>query len=203
MQQQTKDWRLQRLGLLTGTRFAATVGSGKTHDDLMKDLAWERYTGSYIEKGFTTDAMQRGIDLEPEARDWYRFHSGLPVVEHGFMVHPSLPYVGMSPDGLVGDDGMVEIKCPGHRAHIETIESLKVPSQYRWQVQGQLWVSGRQWLDFVSYHPEHDGVVIRVLPSKADHEKLEAACIAANEEIEKIVSLLKSQKGNLDGTRHQ
>ena len=195
MEQQTEEWRNERLGLLTGTRFSAIVGSGKTRDDLIRDLAWERYTGKYIERGFVTDAMQRGIDLEPEARDWYRFDSGNDVVEHGFIVHPDLPFVGISPDGLIDDDGLVEIKCPGHRAHIETLERRKVPSQYRWQVQGQLWVTGRKWLDFVSYHPEHDGIIIRVEPSEDDHGKLKAACIAANEEIESIVQLLRNGNG--------
>lgn len=195
MEQRTDDWLAARLGMITGTRFAAIVGTGKTRDDLIRDLAWERYTGSCIEKGFTTDAMQRGIDLEPEARDWYSFHSGNDVVEHGFMVHPELSFVGMSPDGLCGEDGLLEIKCPGHRAHIETIERRKVPSQYRWQVQGQLWVTGRSWLDFVSYHPEHDGIIIRIEPSADDHAKLEAACIAANEEIESIVQLLRNGNG--------
>lgn len=195
MEQQTEAWRNERLGLITGTRFAAIVGSGKTRDDLIRDLAWERYTGKYIERGFVTDAMQRGIDLEPEARDWYRFDSGNDVVEHGFIVHPELPFVGISPDGLIDDDGLVEIKCPGHRAHIETLERRKVPSQYRWQVQGQLWVTGREWLDFVSYHPEHDGIIIRIEPSVDDHEKLKAACIAANEEIESIVQLLRNGNG--------
>lgn len=193
MEQGTEEWLAARAGKMTGSRFAAIVGTGKTHDDLLRDLAWERYTGRCVES-YTTPAMQRGTDLEPEARNWYAFVSGLPVREEGFIVHPTHPFIGISPDGLTGDEGLIEIKCPGHRAHLETLDRRKVPSQYRWQVQGQLWITGRAWLDFVSYHPDHDGVVVRVYPSEKDHAELEAACIAANTEVERLLALLTEKE---------
>jgi putative phage-type endonuclease len=193
MEQRTDDWHKARNGCLTGSRFAALMSSGKTREDLIKDLAWMRFTGEPLES-YSNAAMQRGIELEPEARDWYVFQSGNRVDEEGFIAHASIPYVGISPDGLVGEDGLIEIKAPLHRGHIETIERKKMPSQYRWQVQGQLWVTGRKWLDYVSYHPDHGGIIIRIEPSMADHEKLEEACIQANIEIEGLVSLLNEGK---------
>lgn len=198
MEQGTETWFAARAGKLTGSRFAALMSSGKGHDDLIKDLAWERYTGKCIET-YCNDAMRRGTELEPEARRWYSFITDTDVTEDGFIVHDSIPNVGVSPDGLIGGDGLIEIKCPGHRAHIETLEKNKIPSQYRWQVQGQLWVCGRRWLDFISYHPEHVGVIIRVLPSADDHLALAAACTKANEEIEKIVKLLADKEALTDG----
>lgn len=198
MEQKSDEWYKIRCGRMTGSKFAAIMSTGKGREDLIRDLAWERYTGKCIE-GFSNSAMQRGIELEPEARDWYVFVSGNHVSEEGFIHHPEIPNVGISPDGLVGDDGLIEIKCPMHRAHIEAVEKKKLPSQYRWQVQGQLWVTQRKWLDFISYHPEHEGVIVRVLPSVEDQQKLTLACIAANEEIESIVSLLKARGGQKDG----
>jgi len=198
MDQKSAEWYEARCGKLTGSRFAALMSTGKGREDLIRDLAWERYTGKCIE-GFASAPMLRGIELEPEARDWYVFVSGNRVLEEGFIEHSGIANVGISPDGLVGDDGLIEIKCPMHRAHIETVERRKLPSQYRWQVQGQLWVTGRKWLDFISYHPDHDGVIIRVDPSESDHAKLAESCIAANEEIESIVSLLKARGGQQDG----
>ena len=138
--------------------------------------------------------MQRGIDLEPDARNWYAFMTDQAVHEEAFIRHPAHSFVGISPDGLVGADGLIEIKCPGHRAHMEVLESRKVPSQYRWQVTGQLWVTGRSWLDFVSFHPDHEGFILRVEPDPAAFEKLEAACLKANAEIEQWVQLLNERK---------
>lgn len=189
MEQRSPEWHSVRLGRITGSRFAAVMSTGKTRDDLIRDLAWERFTGRPVET-YQNAAMLRGVELEPEARDWYSFARDVAVREFGFIVHPEHDFIGISPDGLVGDDGLIEIKCPGHRAHMDVVAQRKVPSQYRWQVQGQLWVTGRRWLDFVSYHPDHEGVIVRVEPNPAMFAQLEAACLAAHAEINDWVSLL-------------
>lgn len=189
MDQRSPEWFSVRLGRFTGSRFAALMSTGKERENLIRDVAWERFTAKPVET-YTNAAMQRGVELEPEARDWYSFARDVRVHEFAFIVHPVHDFVGVSPDGLVGDDGLLEIKCPGHRAHLETLERRKVPSQYRWQVQGQLWVTGRRWLDFLSYHPDHEGVIVRVGPDPRAFEQLESACLAANAEVEQLVQLL-------------
>lgn len=93
-----------------------------------------------------------GTDNEPVARLRYELETGNDVEECGFFAHPDI-MAGASPDGLVNDDGLLEIKCPNSATHIETLRKRKVPSQYYWQVQGQMWMTGRQWCDFVSFDP--------------------------------------------------
>lgn len=193
MEQGSREWLDTRAGRLTGSRFAVVMGKGATRDDLLRDLAWERYTGRALET-YQNDAMRRGTELEPEARDWYSFTTGQRVRQFGFITHTDYDFIGISPDGLVADDGMVEIKCPGRRAHMEVLESRKVPAKYRWQVQGQLWVARRKWADFVSYHPEHDGVILRVEADEEKQKELEAGCLAANAEVEKWLSLLMTKE---------
>lgn len=192
MEQGSREWLDTRAGRLTGSRFAVIMGSGSTREDLLRDLAWERFTGRALET-YQNDAMRRGTELEPEARDWYSFTAGVAVRQFGFIAHADHDFIGISPDGLVGDDGLIEIKCPGHRAHMEVLKSRKVPAKYRWQVQGQLWVTRRKWADFVSYHPEHDGVILRVEADEEKQKELEAGCLAANAEVEQWLSLLTTK----------
>jgi len=193
MEQRSQEWFSARCGRFTGSRFAALMAGEETQTfkDLLKDVAWERLTGQ-TDEGFTSAAMQHGIDTEAEARDWYSFECGVVVREFGFIVHPTIDCVGISPDGLVDPSGLVEIKCPQPRAHIETMVKRKLPSKYRWQVQGQLWVTGREWLDFVSYHPATGGVIVRVEPDPKDAEALAERAALADELVNKWVKEARS-----------
>lgn len=157
MQQGTQEWREARLGKVTASRVADVVartksGWGASRDNYMAELVAERLTGVAYE-GFTSAAMQWGTDTEPYARDAYQFYQGVSVEEVGFVQHPSINMAGASPDGLVGDDGLVEIKCPNTSTHISTLRRRNVPEKYATQMQWQMACTGRQWCDFVSFDP--------------------------------------------------
>ncbi len=155
-EQRTEEWFTIRLGKATGSRFKDVMtkvkyGESAAVKNYRAQLVSERLTGMK-EEGFTTTAMQWGIDNEDTARLRYELHSGEIVDECGFFQHESLP-AGASPDGLIGSDGLLEIKCPNTATHIETLKIQNVPKTYYWQVMGQLWITGRQWCDFVSFDP--------------------------------------------------
>lgn len=155
--QGTDEWRAIRLGKLTASRMADAVaktktGWGASRANLMAELVAERLTGASADR-FTNDAMRWGTEYEPEARAAYQFMKSYDVVQIGFVTHPLLPMSGASPDGLVGDLGLVEIKCPNTATHIETLLDGKVPGKYVTQIQWQLSCTGRAWCDFVSYDP--------------------------------------------------
>lgn len=156
MAQQSPEWFAARLGKATASRFKdvlATIKTGEaaTRRNYRMQLVVERLTGQK-EEGYTNAAMQWGNDNEPLARIAYEVKTGLLVTQADFVDHPTL-MAGASPDGLIGEDGGLEIKCPHQSAvHIETIQS-GMPSEHMPQVQGAMWITGRKWWDFVSYDP--------------------------------------------------
>lgn len=202
--QRTPEWFAQRAGKLTASRFADVMnvlkdGSpGANRRALVTLLAVERLTGETVET-FQNDAMRRGTELEPAARAAYEAHTGELVEEVGFVPHASLPYVGVSPDGLLGNDGLVELKCPANMAkHLDALRSNDHAKEYRWQLQGQLWVTGRQWVDAVSFDPrfpEHLRLAIcRVTRDDLAIKQLADECEKANTEIETILHDLKQKE---------
>lgn len=155
--QGTLEWRIERAGHATASRFCdvlAKIKSGESADrrKYRLQLVTERLTGLPID-GYTNAAMQWGIDTEPAARSAYEAHTGRIVTTAGFIRHQNLPWCGVSPDGLVGGDGGLEIKCPESHTHVEYLTAGQLPAKYKPQVQGQMWVTGRQWVDFVSFDP--------------------------------------------------
>lgn len=151
------EWHQIRLGKVTASRVADVVGKTKTgygagRANYMAELIAERLTGEPAER-FTNGAMQWGTDKEPEARDAYSFYRGETVLEVGFVHHPAIEQSGCSPDGLVGEDGLVEIKAPNTSTHLDTLLGQMVPAKYINQMQWQMACTGRQWCDFVSYDP--------------------------------------------------
>ena len=150
--QGTPEWHAVRCGKVTASRFSDVLakGEGKTRLSYMKQLRAEKLTG-LPEDSYTNSAMQWGTDHEAEARQEYANQSGNEIVPVGFAELNE--WVGCSPDGLVGDDGLVEIKCPNTETHLDYIEANKCPSGYYAQIQGQMWITGRQWCDFVSFDP--------------------------------------------------
>lgn len=166
--QSTESWLLDRAGKFTASRASDLMARTKTgpsasRGNLIALLAVERITGQCVET-YSNGAMQRGIELEAEARDAYSFHAGVAVVEAGFIPHPDIPMVGCSPDGLVGDDGLLEIKCPASMAkHMDALRTGAHAQEYRWQLQHQMLVTGRQWVDAVSYDPRFpDGLQLAI-----------------------------------------
>jgi len=155
--QGSPEWFSIRVGKVTASRVADIVAKTKTgysamRANYMAELIAERLTGNGAER-FTNAAMQHGTDTEPEARSAYEFRQNLDVVQVGFVLHPTIAETGASPDGLVGADGLVEIKCPNTATHIETLLTGAIPAKYITQMHWQMICTGRTWCDFVSYDP--------------------------------------------------
>jgi len=155
MEQGTEEWFTIRIGKVTASRVADVIAKTKTgysatRDNYMAQLVCERLTGQKGES-FSNAAMQHGTDTEPLARAAYEALQDVLVDEVGFVPHPSIIMAGASPDGLVGEDGLIEIKCPNTATHIETLLSESLPNKYYTQMQFQIACTGRKWCDFVSF----------------------------------------------------
>lgn len=155
--QGTPEWHALRCGKITASRVADVMartkaGWGASRANYEAELIAERLTGCTA-PGFTNGAMQWGTDTEPFARDAYARLVGCDVFEVGFVDHPEIPMSGASPDGYVGDDGLLEVKCPNTATHLDTLLSRTVPGKYLTQMQWQMACTGRAWCDFASYDP--------------------------------------------------
>ena len=155
--QRSPEWYAARCGSLGASQLADVLaktksGWGASRANLKAKLAIERLTG-HQEEMFTSAAMQWGVDKEDEARVAYSFLTGRNVIEVGLYKHPTIIGSHASPDGLVDDDGCLEIKCPNSATHIETLKSNQVAHKYLLQMQWQMACADRQWCDFVSYDP--------------------------------------------------
>jgi putative phage-type endonuclease len=158
IEQGTSAWHAQRLGKLTASRLADALaktksGWGASRANYMAQLVAERLTGVPGDS-YTNAAMQWGTDTEPQARAAYEWHTDVTVEPSGFIDHPVIEMTGASPDGLVGADGLVEIKCPNTATHIDTLLGSPMPAKYVLQMQWQMACTGRrQWCDWVSFDP--------------------------------------------------
>jgi putative phage-type endonuclease len=157
VEQGTEAWRLARLGKVGASMVAdatarTKTGWGASRANLAARLVAERLTGN-LSDTFTNDAMRWGTEKEPEAREFYSFVHGVEVQQVGLVLHPTIDMAVASPDGLVGDDGLVEIKCPTTATHIETLMSGSFDARYLKQMQWQMACTGRAWVDWVSYDP--------------------------------------------------
>lgn len=197
-------WLAARAGMFTGSRFADLMartksGPSASRQNLLATLAVERITGQCVET-FANAAMARGTELEPVARSAYESLREVLVEEVGFVESAELYCVGVSPDGLVGSDGLVEIKCPAAMAkHLEALRTCAHAVEYRWQIQGQLWVTEREWCDVVSFDPRWpDGLQLaihRVFRDEAAIAELRAECAKADAEVMAIVADLTALRG--------
>lgn len=155
--QGTDDWQALRLGKVTASRIAdlmarTRTGWGTSRANYMAELVAERLTGIKAE-GFSNAAIKWGLEQEPAARDRYEFMCDVDVVQVPFIDHPRIAMTGASPDGLIGDEGLVEIKCPLTATHIETLLTGDIREKYIYQMQWQMSCTRRLWCDFVSYDP--------------------------------------------------
>ncbi len=161
VEQGTDEWHEMRRGVITASRFKDVMSKGrgtapsKTRHSYMLELAAEVLTGN-VEHFEPNKYMQWGTEKEPEAKSMYEFLTDNEVSEVAFIKHDTLN-CGVSPDGLVGDNGGIEIKCPKTTTQIETFLSGKMPTQHKAQVQGCMWVTERDYWDFVSFVPRIDG----------------------------------------------
>jgi len=178
-QQGTREWLEARAGRFTASRMAdltATTKSGyaASRRNYLAELLIERMTGEPTEH-FRSREMERGTELEPEARALYQLKYDRDVRTVGFIQHPQMDYAGASPDGLIGDDGGLEIKCPNTATHIETIRTRTIPRRYMLQMQWVMECSGLSWMDYVSYDPRmrDERLVMYVHTIYRDEETLE------------------------------
>lgn len=157
--QGTEEWYRARCGKVTASRVAdviaqnrAKTGWGQSRSTYMGELIAERLSDEPADL-YSNATMQRGLDIEPAARNAYAFFNDAPVTEVGFVEHPNIPMAGASPDGLVADNGLVQFKCPNTSTHIDTVLKKKITSRYVTQMQWELACTKRQWCDFVSFDP--------------------------------------------------
>lgn len=156
-EQRTDAWFADRVGKVTASRVADVIartksGWGASRANYMAELIAERLTGVTAER-FSNAAMLRGTELEPDARIAYEFHADADVVEVGFIPHPTIKMAGASPDGLVAEAGLVEIKCPNTATHIDTLLRGAIDDRYIVQMAWQMACTGRRFCDFVSFDP--------------------------------------------------
>lgn len=182
IEQRSEEWHQMRLGKVTASRISDVLartksGWGASRFNYEAELIAERLTGQRTE-GFVSEAMQNGIDNEEEGRRAYAFYHGGALHEVAFVDHPSVPMSGASPDRLVGDDGLIEIKCPMPKKHIGTLLGASIDGGYVLQMQWQMACTARKWCDFVSYNaalPEHLRLhVQRIHRDDAEIERIEA-----------------------------
>ncbi len=155
--QGSEAWFDARRGKATASRVADIIaktktGWGASRKNYAAQLIAERLTGKTADS-YSNAIMQWGTDTEPEARTAYEFYTDADVVEIGFVNHPDIEMCGASPDGIIGEGGMVEIKCPNTATHIDTLRGQAVPKKYTTQMQFQMACTGADWCDFVSYDP--------------------------------------------------
>lgn len=204
IQQGTPEWAEARLGCVTASRVADMIartktGWGASRANYMAQLVSERLSGVAIE-GYTSAAMQWGIETEADARIAYEFRTGATVEEAGFILHPTIAMCGASPDGLVGADGLVEIKCPNTATHIDTLLGSSIPDKYQVQMLWQMACTGRAWCDFVSYDPRLPEAM-RMLVKRIHRDdkriaELESAAVEFLAEVDAKIAALNAKYGD-------
>jgi len=184
-EQGSDEWLAARLGRPSASQFHKLITStGKpsaSADSYINTMIAERLLGK-SEPFFVTEWMTRGNELEPEARQAYEFNTDTTVIETGFILDNSGEF-GCSPDGLVGEDGGIELKCPAPHNHVAWSRKKVCPSKHYAQVQGCMWITGRDWWDFMSYHPEMNPFIVRVERDEEFIEKLAKEVLLAVTEI--------------------
>jgi len=207
IEQGTDEWHDIRRGIITASTIGRLItartlkpANNDTSRALTEQLVAERITGE-TEPTFTNDDMMRGVLHEPIARDTYAEHNGVEVQQIGFMIRDDWGFpVGASPDGLIGNDGGLEIKCPRAKAHIRTILTDEIPGHYMAQVQTCLLVSGRDWWDYVSFRAGLPMWTKRVYPDPKWHEAIVAAAEQFEDTAAEMVAAYETATTGLPAT---
>ena len=203
--QGSEAWHKARLGLVTASRLVDVMAKGRggnpsaSRSNYEAELIASRLTGNPPE-AFSTVAMQWGIDTEPAARATYELMRDVTIEEVGMVLHPTIEGAGCSPDGLIGEDGLIEIKCPNISTHMQTMLTESIPRKYMVQMQFQMACTGRAWTDFMSFDPrmpEHLSVFIkRVYRDEDMIKELEIAALEFLTEIEETMKALDKKYGS-------
>ncbi len=203
IEQGSLAWFRLKAGKFSGSRFKALMSKTKSgtptagRANLITDMAIERITGEYTET-YCSPQMLRGIEREPEILAAYEDHNMRTVETVGFIQHAELPFIGVSPDGLVGDDGMAQYKFrSASNQHLICVLNDHHAKEFKWQVTGEIWIAERQWSDVVSYDPRFPkGVRLAIARVKRDEkmiDELRAECIKADKEVNAIVEQLEEK----------
>jgi len=193
IEQGSEEWFKLRLGVVTASRFKDVLakGRGLTRNSYMSELATEMLTNRHQE-GYSNDYMDWGIDTEPQAIANYQFATGYKIERVAFISHDTIS-AGCSPDILVNDDGLAEIKCPKTETQLKYYSKGVFPIKYKAQVQGQLWISERQWCDFVSFDPriedEASYFCVRVHRDESYIAELEREVIRFLKDLDEMVDI--------------
>lgn len=199
--QGSDEWLTERAGNVSASNFHKIVtGSGKattgkTRETYLYKLAAERITGKY-EATFKNDAMERGNLLEDEARSLFEERHGLFVAQVGLIYLDEARQISASPDGLILDNSGVEIKCPLSSTHIRYLDRDELPSIYKQQVQGCMWVAQRETWHFMSYHPDMMPFVKQVHRDDEYIKKLSDAVLDFNNQLNELVEKIASKRGD-------
>jgi putative phage-type endonuclease len=203
IEQGSADWFAMRLGKVTASRVSDVIAKTKSgysasRANYAAQLIAERLTGDVAES-FSNAAMQWGTEQEPDARLAYEFRHDAEVEQVAFVDHPAIAMSGASPDGLIGADGLIEIKCPNTATHLDTLRTEAIPSKYETQMLWQMACTGRQWCDFASYDPrlpENMRLFVKRLPrDDARIAEMEAEVMAFLTEIDDTVAELTRKYG--------
>ena len=201
--QGSPEWHAIRCGKVTASRIADVVAKDRTgkawgvsRANYAAQLICERLTG-VVAESYTSAAMQWGTDQEPAARAAYQFEVNKRVNVVGFVLHPTIGQTGASPDGFVGDDGLVQFKCPESKTHIDTLLGAPIDGRYQKQMLWEMACTGRRWTDFVSFDPrlpESMQLCIKRFPrDDAAIAELETAVIDFLNELRLTVHRLKAR----------
>jgi len=199
MEQKSPEWFHARCGNVGASRIADVMartksGPSASRKNYLAELLTERLTGDN-QSHFESEAMRWGTDNEPLARAEYEARTGRIVAECGFIMHPSIPRSGASPDGLVGIDGVLEIKCPNTSTHLDTLLNGTIDTKYKYQMAWQLECTARDWADFVSYDPrlpdELSVRIIRYVPDKPFLDEIRREVILFLSELEEMEAKLR------------
>ncbi len=199
-EQGTVAWLHEKCGNVGASRVADVMAKIKTGEAAARrnyraELVCELLTGE-PQESYCSPEMQRGIELEPFARAAYEIRMGVMVDKTGFVVHPTIARAGASPDGLVGDDGLLEIKCPKTATHIDYLLGKVPPSDYQPQMLWQMSCTGRQWCDFLSYDPRLPEplqcFLVRFMRDDKRIAEMEDAVIQFNREIDEVIAKLRA-----------
>lgn len=196
-EQGSSEWFAARLGIPTASMFATVMASGrgggesKTRKTYMNKLAGERITGEPAE-AYTNHHMERGQIMEAEARDLYAFMRDVDPVKVGFV---RTDIAGASPDSLIGDNGLLEIKTKLPHLHIDCLIANRLPPDHVAQVQGQLLVCEREWCDFVSYWPKMPPLIVRVERDEKYIDKLASEVLQFADELDELEQTIRAKFG--------
>ena len=191
------EWLSERAGKVTASMVSAVLAKPETagYRDYQAQLVAEILTGKPQGSDYTNAAMQFGTEMEPLARSAYEAETGFSVDEVGFCQHPTIERAGASPDGLVGNSGLVEIKCPKVATHLAYLIAGVVPATYKNQMMWQMACSGRDWCDFASFRPDlPEHLQLFIIRFKRDPERikeLETAVVAFLDSVDKMINQLK------------